>query len=82
MDSLEESCEVQEDRRGHLRGPGKVTWLLHKQEEDYRASERGWDQVHRPTLARVTWILWSKLEIEGKGHYPGQCSLLGAICSK
>lgn len=65
-------CEVQEDRRGHLREPGKVMWLLHKQEEDYKASERGWHQAHRPTLARVMWFPWFKLEIEGKGYYPGQ----------
>lgn len=69
---LEESHRVPEDPCSHLRGPGKVAWLLGKWEEDYRASERGWHGAHKPTLARVMWLPWSKLETKDKGHYPGE----------
>lgn len=69
MESLEGSCKVQEDSCGRLRGPGKVARPLHKREEDYRASERGWHQAYRPTPARAI-------------IQDSQCGLLGAICSK
>ena len=70
MDSLEESCrktavairEGLERWLGCFTSGRKTTGLQ---------SEAGTEHTD-PTPARAMWLHWSKPEIEGKGHYPGQ----------